>query len=123
VWRAAHAGELGSVGRLMRSEENMSPRRWATTLFVAIVVLVIAVDIAYLEWRNHKVETVPMGATESEVIAIMGKPAEIGPGIFTPACATPARRCYEWSVHNNFQYVCFGTDGRVACRGSYTVWT
>ena len=107
----------------MRAEANMSPGRWATILVVAIVVLLLFGDVAYVEWRNHKVETVPIGATESEAIAIMGKPEYIGPGLFTPACATTTPGCYEWSIQSNHQYVCFGPDGRVACRGTYTIWT
>lgn len=100
----------------------MSPGRWATIFVVAIVALAFIADSAYVEWRNHEVETVPIGATEGEVIAIMGKPDVIGESFFTTACSTTTPRCFEWSVHDNFQYVCFGPDGRVACRGTYTIW-
>ncbi|HEV8432890.1 MAG TPA: hypothetical protein VGR95_05710 [Thermoanaerobaculia bacterium] len=100
-----------------------SSRIWATAIVVGLVVLLVVADFGYVEWRNWKVETVPLGATEAQVIAIMGEPETVGRGGFTPDCATSITRCYEWNVHNYYQYVCFGSDRRVICRGAYTVWT
>ncbi len=105
----------------MRQRTNISPSVWATGLVIGLLLFALVTDFGYVEWRNREVETVSIGATEAEVIDIMGTPERDGVAMFTLACDAPTR-CFEWSVHNNYQYVCFDRNGRVICRGTYTVW-
>jgi hypothetical protein len=101
----------------------MSSRMWATIIVMVLVVVLFAADIGYTAWRNHLVETIPIGASESDVLATMGTPDSRGSGSFGFGndCSADSK-CYEWSIHQNYQYVCFGADGRVSCRGTYTIW-
>jgi len=75
-----------------------------------------------VEWRVEKVESIRIGATEAEVVAIMGRPESTAGEPFFGDCSSGAQKCYQWSVHRNYQYVCFGRDGRVICKGSYSIW-
>ena len=96
-------------------------RVWATISTVALLVTVCAGDLGYVEWRNHKVEGVPIGATEQEVVSIMGQPDDSSGESLTRDCEGTSR-CFQWHVHQNFQYVCFGSDGKVRCHGTYVIW-
>jgi hypothetical protein len=40
----------------------------------ALVVVAIAADIGYVNWRIHLVESIRIGPTEAEVLEIIGKP-------------------------------------------------
>jgi hypothetical protein len=52
-----------------------------------------------VEWRVKKVESVRIGATEAEVLAIMGRPEMSAAQSFFGDCPSGAQKCYEWSVH------------------------
>ena len=101
----------------------MSSRIWATIIVTVMVASFFAVDLGYTTWRNHLVESIPIGATESDVLHIMGPPDSRGSGSFGFGmhCSSDSK-CFEWSIHQNYQYVCFGANGRVSCRGTYTIW-
>ncbi len=106
----------------MSPRNPITPRGWATIIVIGVLLLAFVTDVGYIEWRNNLVESVPIGATKAEVVAIMGSPEQAGTENFVPGCSAPTKECYEWSVHRNYQYVCFGQDGRVICRGTYTIW-
>jgi hypothetical protein len=103
-------------------KREISSRTWATTVIVGLLLLALIGDYAYVEWRVKKVESVRIGATEVDVVAIMGRPEVTTAEPFFSHCGSGSQKCYKWSVHGNYQYVCYGRDGRVTCKGSYAIW-
>jgi len=105
----------------------MNPRAIATLSVVALITLWFSGQCAWNEWKQHRMETIHIGATKAEVLAALGQPDNSPANkafVFGGCAATATAECWEWKLYGrNYLTVCLDRAGKVVCRESFTIWT